>query len=215
MSRPAVAALSVLACAAVGVSCGTDGGEASPPPSAGPTATSGTQSPAVEGRRLRRQRSPEAAATDSATPEAEPRAGRQGRGLPKLGRDRDQEDVLVRLPGGDGSQCRDTDAHRDVRSGGFAAGPFDTVREEHSARYGDDRTVRLYLVPEHADEMAGVQVRATSRRGAAPVEVVQEEYADAEQFRFYDVDLPLAASGVWTIRAVSGPDRGCWVVDLG
>lgn len=148
--------------------------------------------------------SDESPAVAAASPTAKP-------GLPTLGPDRQQTDVLDRLPGSTDGACVSVGGGRDVRSGGLAAGPFDDARR--TAR-GDVSTVRLYFIPEHSRSMPGVRVTGTNEQNGATFRRSQGEVADADQFRFYDVQVP-ATSGTWQIRASAGRDSGCWTVDLG
>lgn len=131
--------------------------------------------------------------------------------MPKLEGGRRQTDVLERLPGSPGSGCVAVGSARDVRSGGFAAGPFDTASSEVR---GKASTFRLYFIPEHSKTMPGVVVSGRNTQTGATFERRQRDVADAEQFRFYDLQLP-ASSGTWRITATAGPDAGCWTVALG
>lgn len=141
-------------------------------------------------------------------------SGPDGAGMPTVGPEKRQDDVLRGVDGSAKQACVDVDGLRDVRSGGFAAGPFDTAREEFRDKYGEKRSVRLYLVPAHAAKMPGVVVQAVERDSGARVRLRQDDVADAEEFRFYDVVVDLPSGGTWELRATAGPDRGCWVVEL-
>ena len=140
--------------------------------------------------------------------------GPDGPAMPEPGPRQQQTEVLDDLDGTAEQSCVDVAGLRDVRSGGFAAGPFDTVREQFEDEYGEGRQVRLYLVPQHAAEMDGVVVTAVEQASGAELEVSQDQVADAEEFLFYDVQIDLPRAGTWRVRATAGRDRGCWVVKL-
>ena len=136
-------------------------------------------------------------------------------GMPGLERNHGQADVLDRLPGGGGPGCVQVGTARDVRSGGFAAGPFDTASAGvRPAEDGNASTVRLYFIPEHARSMPGVVVAGRDLGSGATFERHQRTVAKAERFRFYDLELPVT-TGTWRITASAGPDVGCWTVALG
>lgn len=177
----------------------------------GPATTgSATTAPAEEGN-SGPSASPDASSGESPAEAGEPVGATPPPGLPTLGSGRLQTDVLTRLPGSPGFACVAVGTARDVRSGGFGAGPFDTARSQAEA---DAKTVRLYFIPEHSKQMPGVVVSARNAETGATFEKRQRNVADADQFRFYDLELP-ATSGTWQIKAQAGPDTGCWTVDLG
>lgn len=146
------------------------------------------------------------------SPEEQDARDRGAPGLPDAqGR---QNDVLTRVPGNASAGCEPVGSRRDVRSGGFMAGPFDDVRTTWGTkREGFGRTeVRLYLVPRNAKAMPGVTLTATS--GSQTVRITQDQVADAEQWRYYDVRIDLPERGRWILRATAGRDTGCFRVDL-
>jgi hypothetical protein len=102
-----------------------------------------------------------------------------------------------------------------VRSGGIAAGPFDTAREGYgrSIQPGmSPRTVRLYWIPEHSATMPGLTVRMQRVQpdpGAAQT-IRQNDWADADQWRFYDTNLEFPSAGTWRLRVTAGQDSGCF-----
>lgn len=125
-----------------------------------------------------------------------------------------QSDVLARVKGNANGSCQRVAGRRDTRSGGFVAGPFDQATSSYGTkRSGFARTeVRLYWIPEHARHLPGLTVTATS--GGRQVRLHQRVVSDAEQWKFYDSRLRLPAGGTWTLRAASGPDRGCFLMTL-
>lgn len=138
------------------------------------------------------------------------RAGEQGGGPGRV-----QTAVLAQLDGSNRGRCVDVAGGRDVRSGGFAAGPFDEARVAYRDAPGDARTVRLYFIPEHPGSMPGVTVTGRLVHGNNTFREVQRGSSTAEQFHFYDVDVTVPVAGRWQIRADAGPDSGCWSVRLG
>lgn len=149
---------------------------------------------------------------ENLSPEEQAARDRGAPGLPDAsGR---QTDVLTRVPGNARGTCEAVGSERDVRSGGFMAGPFDEVRRTwNTEREGfGRREVRLYFVPKNAKNMPGVVV--TARSGGETVRVKQTNVADAEQWRYYEIRLKLPRPGEWTIRAAAGPDAGCFRVGL-
>lgn len=122
-----------------------------------------------------------------------------------------QSVVFTRLPGNDTGSCLKVKGQRDVRSGGFVAGPFDdAIASYGKVRPGFTRNqVRLYWVPMHTKPMSGVTVTAT--QGGKSVTKTQKSVADAEQWKFYDTILTLPSRGTWRFKATSGQDTGCFV----
>ena len=137
-----------------------------------------------------------------------------GPGEPTVGPHHEQSDVLRRLPGRADGGCVPVGDRRDVRSGGLAAGPFDTARAGYSPAYGNAQVIRLYLVPEHAATMPGLTVTARREGGGEVVRQRQAQTADADLFRFYDLGLAIPRAGTWVIRAAAGQDQGCWILAL-
>lgn len=125
-----------------------------------------------------------------------------------------QSTVLERVEGNAKGGCVDVSELRDARSGGFMAGPFDEARSGWgTAREGFKRDeLRLYFVPQRTEPMPGVTVTATN--GDEVVEVTQDNVADAEQWKFYDVRLRLPDDGTWTVKATAGRDKGCFTLSL-
>lgn len=127
-----------------------------------------------------------------------------------------QEAVMKRVPGKASSTCVVVGQDRDVRSGGFVAGPFDTANASygHSQPGHSKRTVRLYFVPQHAGKMPGLALRFSNEKSDLIVTAHQKLVGDAEQWKFYDTYTRLGTGGTWTVRAVAGPDKGCFTFEL-
>ena len=135
-------------------------------------------------------------------------------GAPKPGGK--QSDVFARVPGSTSSDCVVVGDRRDVQSGGIVGGPFDDAK----ASYGTKRpglgknVVRLYWIPLNSKKMPGVTVKATNLSSGESTEVTRKAVADAEQWKFYDTELPLDSPGTWRFVVASGPDRGCFELDF-
>ncbi|NYG60274.1 hypothetical protein BJ980_003197 [Nocardioides daedukensis] len=135
--------------------------------------------------------------------------------LPTRGADGTQDSVLAKLPGPSSQKCVDVDKNRDVRSGSMAAGPFDEVRSNYEQGAPATQEVRLYFIPEKSAKMPGISVRLHNKASNKTITVRQKRWADAGEFRFYDVQTGLPTKGTWQITAQAGPDKGCWTVQLG
>lgn len=159
----------------------------------GPSAASGEGSGAADG-----------AASDSPTPG----------GMPTRGPDGNQESVLVNLPGPATQRCVAVGNERSVRSGSMAAGPFDEARASYKAGTPETQTLHFYFIPEQSKKMPGITVTMKHEDTGKVVTVRQKRWADADEFRFYDIETGLPRGGTWRITAVTGPDRGCWTVVL-
>lgn len=137
---------------------------------------------------------------------------RKESGEPTLGPDGQQTDVLVKLEGSSKESCAQVRSARDVRSGSFAAGPFDTARSDWKE---GDLEVRLYLIPEHTASMPGVRVTGRNLDDGTTLDQTQTTVADADEFKFYDLELALSTPGTWELKAQAGEDSGCWRLRLG
>lgn len=127
-----------------------------------------------------------------------------------------QEKVFARIPGSSDDRCVVVGNRRDVRSGGFVAGPFDTARKtfgkgEPGRPAG---TIRVYWVPLHSEPMPGLTVTAELLGTNVRHTFTQDAVADADQWRFYDTALKLQRPGRWRLTGESGEDRGCFEVRI-
>jgi hypothetical protein len=124
----------------------------------------------------------------------------------------EQTAVLNRVPGKKSETCVVVGARRDVRSGDFLAGAFDTARSQygHTQPGTSKRSVRLYFVPLHAKKMPELKLTFTHAGSGEIVVVRQKQIADAEQWKFYDTRTVLKHPGRWRVQAAAGPDRGCF-----
>ena len=101
-----------------------------------------------------------------------------------------------------------------MRSGGLGAGPFDEVRASYSAKSKSSRTLELYFIPANAKKLKAVTVTAKNSATGVSVRKKSTTIGDADQWKFYRLQLDLPEAGTWVLRAVAGQDRGCWVVEL-
>jgi hypothetical protein len=136
-------------------------------------------------------------------------------GGPGTDREAQQVSLLEALPGEAGEGCVRVGDNRDVRSGSVGAGPFDeAVRSYRQQRSdGQPATVRLYFIPATGgEELPGLSLTVENTRTGAEQTVKVTDTADADGWTFYDVQVPVPADGTYEIRAVSGPDSGCFRV---
>lgn len=127
----------------------------------------------------------------------------------------DQSPVLLSLPGNDDGSCVDSSNDGQLRSGGFAGGDFDLARTTFaSTPKGTDPKLDLFFIPLHADPMAGITVRGRSAATGATVEVSSKTTSLLDSWQFYPVELAIPSAGRWELQVESGPDRGCFAVDL-
>lgn len=126
-----------------------------------------------------------------------------------------QSDVFKRVAGSASYRCANVGDARDVRSGGFVAGPFAEAAELYgsSTQQGNSRKVQLYFVPLHAAEMQKLRLRATGPQGQS-ARVTRVDQGSTGEWRFYDSNIVMPEGGRWTVRVSAGVDRGCFVVDL-
>ncbi|UYM06544.1 hypothetical protein [Solicola gregarius] len=128
-----------------------------------------------------------------------------------------QSPILNHIPGSEDGACVDTSGKRDARSGGMAAGPFDEARSSYGERSPGKaaRSIRLYWIPRHGANAGGLTVRVTRVGGGSSTTFTKATVGDAEQWTFYDTNVPIAGPGTWRLQATSGSDRGCFDVTIG
>jgi hypothetical protein len=119
-------------------------------------------------------------------------------------------------PGSAGYRCVPVSGHRNVRSGGFLAGPFGFDQQSFAAVYrqGGRRTeLKIYWIPLHVARMAGVTVQANLIGGTAVTHTTNRgQIAAAGKAVFYPTAVPIPAPGTWQLTGRAGADRGCFVV---
>lgn len=126
-----------------------------------------------------------------------------------------QSDVFERVAGSAGYRCANVGESRDVRSGGFVAGPFDDAVEQYgsSTLQGNSREIQLYFVPRHAAKMQDLRLRPTGPEGQ-PGRVTRVGQGSTGEWRFYDTSIVVPEGGRWTVRVSAGVDRGCFIVNF-
>lgn len=128
-----------------------------------------------------------------------------------------QTAVFDRIEGNETGECVDAGSERNVKSGGFMAGPFDDAAKSWG-RAGDGlkkNQVRLFWVPLHAKRMPGVTVVAKHQGSGSRVKVTTKDLGEAEEWKYYSVVIALPKPGVWTLRGASGKDAGCFTLTVG
>ncbi|MBM6402713.1 hypothetical protein JQN72_00445 [Phycicoccus sp. CSK15P-2] len=132
------------------------------------------------------------------------------------GKDGRQTAVFGRVSGTSDGSCVAVGDHRDLRSGDVVGGPFDEARKAWGTTRADldPESVRLYWVPMHTAEMAGVTVVAQHEESGEKVTASRDSFGDAEQWKYYVTDLELPEAGEWRISVTAGKDRGCFRMTL-
>jgi hypothetical protein len=198
---------SVLALA-VALAAGCSGGSAAPSAATSSTASatgaassSGTSSPAP---------TPGAGAAGGAStgvsrPTGPARAG-------------DQSQVLTSLPGSPRPGCVVVGDRADVRSGTMAAGNFVRAREEFRrlAASQPQPSIFLYVIPGDARRPRSVTVQLRQLSGGtARRTVTSSSVQDADQWKYFAVNVFVPGPGTWRLTTRAGADRGCFDVTFG
>jgi hypothetical protein len=128
-----------------------------------------------------------------------------------------QTAVLENLAGSTGSGCAVVGGKSDVRAGSLAIGNFVDMRRSYTvqARDKSQPEVSMYVIPQHVKPEAGVSVLLESLQGKGRRTVRVSSAQTAGDWRYYQVNVAVPASGPWRITAVSGNDRGCFEVTFG
>jgi hypothetical protein len=121
----------------------------------------------------------------------------------------DPSPMFARAAGTAERRCVEVGGRDVVRSGGFVAGNFRPYRHE-PGEYD-----KIWWMPLHPDRMTGLTVRASLLDGPS----VTHEFsfptgASNGNGSFYPSEIPLPRGGTWRLTATSGPDWGCFIVDL-
>ena len=162
-------------------------------PSASSSATAGTSAGMVPGATV--------PAPSSASPGAATKAPVAG----------DQKGVLDRLPGTASTGCVSVGKQADVRSGSIAVGNFTEARSAVAKGGVNGAEVNLYVIPAHAGSMTGVRLKATSPTGSVRT-ITSKQVAQAEEWSYYRVVLPVRGGGTWRLEFDAGKDSGCFTV---
>jgi hypothetical protein len=132
-----------------------------------------------------------------------------------------QTDAFRRVPGSSSDRCVRVDHYRDVRSGGFLAGPFGVGEQlfaQFYRQYGQRSEVKVYWVPLEVDHMSALTVHATllaARSVSRIVELTQvatAQLAAGSDIVFYPSAVPIPLPGTWELTASAGPNKGCFIV---
>lgn len=126
-----------------------------------------------------------------------------------------QTAAFRQAPGSASYRCVDVRRDRDVRSGGFLAGPFGIDEQGFAAAYqlrGQHTEVKIYWVPLHVDHMSELTVQATLLPGRTVARTARlTSVAAAGHMVFYPSVIPIPAPGRWELVATAGPNRGCFL----
>jgi len=157
-----------------------------------------------------------ASAVATAGPSATTKLAKPAKPLhePSKGPDGDQTDVLSNLPGSTKPGCVPVGKESDVRSGDMAAGPFDAARKGYSAKKLAKQSVSLYFIPTHSARLQDITVTGKNASTGATFTKMSKHIGDADQWRFFQLELTMPDAGKWTLKASTGQDYGCWVVNL-
>jgi hypothetical protein len=113
-------------------------------------------------------------------------------------------------------RCVEVRRDRDVRSGGFLAGPFGIDEQLFGSFYQQSHAhteVKIYWVPLHVDHMSVLTVRATLLPGRTVARTARlTSVATAGHTVFYPSAIPIPVPGTWELVATAGPNRGCFIV---
>jgi hypothetical protein len=132
-----------------------------------------------------------------------------------------QTDAFRRVPGSSSYRCVRVGHYRDVRSGGFLAGPFGVGEQlfaQAYQQYGQRSEVKVYWVPLDVSHMSALTVQATllaARRVSRTVELGQvatAQLAAGSDIVFYPSAIPVPVPGTWKLTASAGPNKGCFIV---
>jgi hypothetical protein len=102
-----------------------------------------------------------------------------------------------------------------VRSGGFAAGPFAFDEQGFGAAYRQSRQhteIKLYWTPLRVANMPELTVQATLLPGRTVERTVrQRQVAAGTGGVFYPSAVPIPVPGTWELVARAGPNEGCFI----
>jgi hypothetical protein len=127
-----------------------------------------------------------------------------------------QTDAFRRAPGSSSYRCVGVGRDRDVRSGGFLAGPFGVDEQlfgDSYQQYGQRNEVKIYWIPLEVDHMSTLTVHATLLADRSVTRRVELTQVAAEgRDVFYPSAVPIPVPGTWELTADAGPNRGCFIV---
>jgi hypothetical protein len=129
----------------------------------------------------------------------------------------DQTAVLDALPGSAAASCAAVGKHSDLRSGSIAMGNFVSARKQYLqvAPKSELPEVNVYVIPKDTSSMKSATVTVDPLGRGATRKVTSKSVQDAADWRYFAVQLPVAAPGSYRLTVVAGPNRGCFDVTFG
>jgi hypothetical protein len=132
-----------------------------------------------------------------------------------------QTDAFRRVPGSSSYRCVRVGHYRDVRSGGFLAGPFGLDEQLFSSgyqQYGHRSAIKILWVPLDVDHMSALTVHATLLAARSVSRTVEQSnvstgrLAAGSDVVAYPSAVPIPVPGTWELTASAGSNRGCFIV---
>jgi hypothetical protein len=121
------------------------------------------------------------------------------------------------VPGSSSDRCVSVGDHRDVRSGGFLAGPFGIDEHGFAAAYrqtGPRTEVKIYWMPLHVDHMSELTVQAIHLPDRTTAPLTRQCYVAAVGGHlFYPSVVPIPLPGTWELVA-RAPNTGCFIASF-
>lgn len=109
-------------------------------------------------------------------------------------------------------ECVDVGDDDIVRSGEFVAGNFRPYIKNWKT---DGQYDKIWWVPLHQGRMQSLTVKVTSSGGGRNNHTHRfSDLAGNEDGAFYPSEIPIPENGNWRLVATSGPDWGCFELDL-
>lgn len=119
------------------------------------------------------------------------------------------------VPGSPSDRCVRVDGHRNVRSGGFLAGPFGVDEQLFAAAYqqtGRRTEVKIYWMPLHVDHMSELTVEAIHLPDRTMAPLTRQPYVAANGGHlFYPSAIPIPLPSTWELVANAGSNTGCFI----
>jgi hypothetical protein len=126
----------------------------------------------------------------------------------------DQQAVLDALPGSKVAGCVAVGTHTDLRSGTIAAGNFAVARKQYTSTVHKTEVpeVFLYVIPEDTKSMSSVKVTVDPMGSGVTRTVTSKSVQQADQWRYFAVNVPVHAPGSYRLTMQSGTNTGCFEV---
>lgn len=127
-------------------------------------------------------------------------------------RHQNQSTVLNALPGTRAASCAPVGDRTDMRSGAVAAGNFVVARKSYVEQVPitEVPTVFLYLIPEHAGRLSAATVRVANVASGTAQTVTSTSVQQAEDWRYFALQIPVRSPGRYRLTMTAGEDRGCF-----